>query len=214
MTTPINAAPGPRADSAEPPIWTPAMAPDIAPDAAETVPGSEVELARVTRPQVRVRPRRSSSVTVLLAVSALIAVGGIGFAVGRVATPVGTGTTGQNANGGQFGPNASGIPGNLGSFRPDGSGGFGSGMTSISGTLVSVSADSFTVKLASGETVTIATGSSTTYHNQTSGLSTDLATGETVTVQTSSASTGSNASSSSSPGTGTRTATDVTITSK
>ena len=210
MATPINAAPGLRADPAEPPVWTSA----IGPDAAEVVPDSEVELARVTRPKIQVRPRRSNSVTVLLAVSALVAVGGIGFAVGHVATPGGTDTTGQNGNGGQFGPNASGIPGNLGSFRPDGNGGFGSGTASISGTLVSISADSFTVKLASGETVTIATGSSTTYHNQTSGLSTDLATGETVTVQTSSASTGSNASSSSSPGTGTRTATDVTITSK
>ena len=210
MATPINAAPGLRADPAEPPVWTSA----IGPDAAEVVPDSEVELARVTRPKIQVRPRRSNSVTVLLAVSALVAVGGIGFAVGHVATPGGTDTTGQNGNGGQFGPNASGIPGNLGSFRPDGNGGFGSGAASISGTLVSVSADSFTVKLASGETVTIATGSSTTYHSQTSGANTDLATGETVTVQTSSASTGSNASSSSSPGTGARTATDVTITSK
>ena len=214
MATPINAAPGLRADPAEPPVWTSAIAPDIEPDAAEVVPGSEVELTRVTRPKIQVRPRRSNSVTVLLAVSALVAVGGIGFAVGHVATPGGTDTTGQNGNGGQFGPNASGIPGNLGSFRPDGNGGFGSGAASISGTLVSVSADSFTVKLASGETVTIATGSSTTYHSQTSGANTDLATGETVTVQTSSGSAGSNASASSSPGTGARTATDVTITSK
>jgi len=215
MITPTETAPNPDADPAEPPVWTPDVARDTTPDVAEIVPGHEVELESATRRQVRVRPRRSNAVTVLLAVSGLIAVGGIGFAVGRVVTIGGTGTSGQNgaANGGQFGPNASGIPGDLGSFRSGGNGA-GLGTTSVSGTVVSVSADSFTVKRASGETVTIATGSSTTYHNQTSGSITDLATGETVTVQTSSGATGAGASASSSAGTGTRTAIDVTITSR
>lgn len=60
---------------------------------------------------------------------------------------------------------------------------------------------------------TVATGSATTYHNQTAGSSSDLAAGQTVQVQTSGGSSAA-PNASASPGTQTtRTATDVTITS-
>lgn len=189
--------------SAESPVWSPALEPD----AEEEVAGSEVEPTPVSAPNARLRPRRTNSTSALLVIGALIAFGGVGFAVGH-ATSGSTGTTTQNdnANGG-FGPNASGNPGD--GLR----GGFG-GAATVSGTVVSVATDSITVKLASGDTVTVATSSSTTYHNQTAGSSTDLAAGQTVQVQTSG---GGNAgpNASASPGTQTtRTATDVTITSK
>jgi hypothetical protein len=117
-----------------------------------------------------------------------------------------------NSTSALLGPNASGPPD--GGLR----GGFGA--ATVTGTVVSVARDSITVKLASGQTVTVATGSSTTYHNQTAGSGTDLAAGQTVQVQTSGGTNpGANASASpnASAGSGTqttRTATDVTITSK
>ena len=93
------------------------------------------------------------------------------------------------------------------------------GATTVSGTVVSVSADSMTLKLANGQTVQIATGSSTTYHGQSSAASTDVTTGATVTVQTTvgtaaGSSAGTNAVASPGAANDTRTATDVTITTK
>jgi hypothetical protein len=176
---------------------------DSAPAALEAATASA---APASKPVLKPKQRRSNSVTAMLAISALIAVGGVGFAVGRLASSS-TATTGTNTNGGFNGApraDASGLP-------ADGRG-FGLAST-VSGTVVSVGTDSFTVKLASGQTVTIATGSSTTYHAQTAGSSTDLTAGSTVLVQT----TGGDAApgASASPGTSTtRTATDVTITAK
>ncbi|MGD0018965.1 MAG: hypothetical protein ABSD62_06885 [Candidatus Limnocylindrales bacterium] len=200
MTTP-NAAAGTGA--AELPVWTPAI--ELAAD--EDVPAGEVEPARVSKPHPRLRPRSTNSTSILLVIGALVAFGGVGFAVGHATSGQTSSTTQGGTTSDQFGPNASGIPGDV--VR----GGFG-GDATVTGTVVSVATDSITVKLANGSTVTIATGSSTTYHNQTAGSSTDLAAGQTVQVQTSGgADAGPNASAS--PGTQTtRTATDVTITSK
>jgi hypothetical protein len=147
-------------------------------------------------------------------VGALIAVGGVGFAVGH---NLGSGggsdaaANGQNGfrqngsfNPGQFGPNASGAPDRA----------FGGG--SVTGTVESVTADSMTVKLANGQTVTVAIGPSTTYHSQTSASSSQVTTGSTVIVQTTNGTTASDPAAAASPGTGgtNRTATDVTVTSK
>lgn len=201
MTTPSPAAGNPSADA---PVWEPA--PEF--DATGDVPVVEAVPAAVSKPQVRVRARRPNSTSALLVIGALIAFGGVGFAVGHATSSGQTDTTTtQNGDLAQFGPNASGIPG--AGLR----GGFG-GAATVTGTVVSVAADSITVKLSTGETVTIATGSATAYHNQTAGSSTDLAAGQTVQVQTSGgANAGPNASAS--PGAQTtRTATDVTITSK
>lgn len=177
-------------------------------------------IAAATRRPVRAR---TSSATVLLAISALIALGGIGFAVGRATSTGQTGTGASNgaadgnAGFGQLGPNASGVPGDFGGRALGG----GQGASTVTGTVVSVSAGSITLQLADGQTVQIATGSSTTYHSQTSATGTDVATGDTVIVQTTTgaaagSSPGTNAGASASPAanTGTRTATDVTITAK
>lgn len=206
MTTP-NADPGNGAAvppvAAMPPVWEPAS--DA--DAPEEVSGTEIAPPAISRTRARVPARRANSTTSLLVVAALVAFGGVGFAVGHVTGSGQTGTgTGTQSGLSGFGANASGAPG------------FGDrvglgGTATMTGTVVSVSADSITLQLTSGSAVTIATGSSTTYHNQTSGSITDLAAGQTVQVQTSG---GANAApnASASPGTQTtRTATDVTITS-
>ena len=186
--------------AAEPPVWEPALKTE----AADEVELAEVAQTPVARAQVRARPpRRSGSTTALLVVAALVAFGGVGFAIGHATGGQSSDTT-QNGNfdPGQF-PNASGLPGD--GLR----GGFGGG--TVTGTVVSVSADSITVKLASGSTVTVATGASTTYHNQTAGSSADLSAGQTVQVQTAGGGAAPNASASPSTGNN-RTATDVTIT--
>jgi hypothetical protein len=163
--------------------------------------------------RARARGRRPTSTTILLAVSALVALGGIGFAVGRVTSSATSQTTTNGAQNGvpALDANASGAPG----LGGDGQGGLGSGTATVSGTVVSVTADSITIQQADGQTVTVATGSSTSYHGQTSATGTDVTTGATVVVQTSgSAASPGTASASASPGAISRTATDVTITGK
>jgi hypothetical protein len=143
--------------------------------------------------------------------------GGISFAVGRVTAAGQSGTGSSTAAGANgfpgFGANASRSP----IIGPGGvNGDLTSGTATVSGSVVSVTSGSITIQEANGRTVTIATGSSTAYHNQTSASGTDVTTGATVIVQTSAtgAQSGSGpASASASPGTnGTRTATSVTIT--
>jgi len=170
------------------------------------------------RPPVRTsgRSRAASSTSILLVVSALIALAGIGFAVGR-ATGGGSGTTGDNPAGltGGFpesGAGASGRP-DLAGANPGGLG----GATTVSGTVVATTADSITIQLAGGEQVTLSTGASTTYHSQTSASVSDVAVGASVIVQTSGDDSAPGVAAGASPGTGTGssgtpTATDVTIT--
>jgi hypothetical protein len=195
MTAPKD---GPGASDA--PVWT---APDAG--APEDAP-AEVMPARLSKARAAAPTRRSGSTTALLLVAALVAFGGVGFAAGHL-----TGSSQTGANSGNFGAfraNASGAP------DAAARGALGGSLT-VTGTVVSVSADSITVKLASGATETIAIGSTTTYHNQTAGSSSDLAAGQTVLVLTSGGANGdpnATPNASASPGTTSRTATDVTIT--
>ena len=222
MTTPKEPATATQFDAEAAPVWTPQPAQSEADQLEGSVPmgdtanGAAVQMPEAvrrspTRPVVRAR--RAGSTTLLLVVSALIAIGGVGFAVGRGTGGTGTDTStvaDQNGLTG-LGADASGRPG----FGAGGPGiGLTSGTATVSGTVVSATSDAMTIQLASGQTVTVAIGSSTTYHNQASASSADVATGATVIVQTSGGS-GVSASASASPGIGTggtRTATDVTIT--
>jgi hypothetical protein len=174
-------------------------------------------------PRPPARAQRAGSVPLLLAASALVALGGVSFAIGHLTSNGGSSTVQTAA----FRASASGAPG----FGAGASGaGVAGGTATISGTVVSATADSMTLQLANGQTVTIATDPSTTYHGQTSAASSAVTTGSTVIVQTSgigsgsatvsssaaSASPGStSATASAGPGTGAaRTATSVTITSE
>jgi len=187
------------------------------PAAAAGPSDREVAVERVAhRAPSRVPARRSGSTTLLLMLSALVALGGIGFAVGR-ATSSGSTANNQANNGAGFG--AANGSFNPGQFRPDASGapdfrgGEGVAGGTVTGTVVSVTSDSMTIKLASGETVTVALGSGTTYHSQASASSSDVTTGSTVVVQTTTGSAPATAGASPSTGTTNRTATDVTVTS-
>jgi hypothetical protein len=151
--------------------------------------------------------RKRGAIDIVLVVAAVFAVGGIGFAVGRVTAPasatVGAAGTGQfragngGAGTGQLG-NGGGQLGNGGGFF---GGGAGAGIT-ISGEVTEVTADHLTLQLASGQSVQIPLDSSTTYHSQAPATAADVTTGSTVQVQVTRG--GGNGGPNASPGTGQR----------
>jgi hypothetical protein len=133
-------------------------------------------------------PRRSSSggwLNVILVLAAIVAVGGVAFAIGRNTAPVAAATgrgNGLFGNGnfarGSFAPDGSGGPGGgfLGGLRGDG--GF-----SLSGTVQSVTGDSLTITTANGQTLQFALGADTTYSSRTPASAADVKTGSKLEVQ-------------------------------
>ncbi|MEA2519611.1 MAG: hypothetical protein QOF49_1691 [Chloroflexota bacterium] len=125
-----------------------------------------------------VRGRRGSGglINLVLGAAVVVAIGGVAFGVGRATAPAaaaGAGRAGFGAAGG--GPTASGAPG--------GFGGAGGGAASIQGTVTAVAADSITLQLPSGQSITIPTTASTTYHERTAATAADVTSGATVIVQ-------------------------------
>ncbi len=145
-----------------------------------------------TSPVPAARPRGRAAgagilVNVLLGIAVVVAVGGVAFAAGRATAPAsaagnGNGNGRFGNGGGPFfgGPNASGAPGN-GGFA--GNGGFGGGGLSIDGTVTAISADSITIQLTSGQSLTIPIDAQTTYHSRQAATAADVTTGSTVQVQ-------------------------------
>jgi len=138
-------------------------------------------VAPVTVPAAKRRSTTGLLVNVLLGVAVVVAVGGVAFAAGRATAPTTTTNGRFGGTGGPgfaVGPNASGAP-NRGAFG----GGFGGAGVTLQGTVTAVSADSITLQLTSGQTITIPTTSSTTYHSETAASASDVTTGATVKVQ-------------------------------
>lgn len=162
-----------------------------------------------------VTPKKAKSgglMNALLLVGAVIAVGGIAFAAGRMTAP--TSTRGQFGNG-QF----PGGPG--GSFTPGqgGFGGFGGAdrAVTVSGTVKSNDGTTLVLTTASGQEMSISL-SGTTYHSQAAATAADVKAGATVAVEVSGlggfrgdpGASGAPAASRA-PGQGTITAKDVTV---
>ena len=131
-----------------------------------------------------VKPRRTGNVlNLLVAIAALVAVGGVAFAGGRLTAPTASGGTG---NGGRFfGPNGSFAPGQGGRQPGLGGvgGGFGSANLSIKGTVTDLTSTSITLKLANGGTITLGVDGSTTYHQQESASASNVSKGQQVIVE-------------------------------
>jgi hypothetical protein len=143
-------------------------------------PITPVQAAPIQAPPVRSRGG-GMLINVVLGIALVVAVGGVAFAAGRVSAPpnaaAGTGLRGQGGFvPGAGGPTASGAPG--GAF-----GGAGGGAVALQGTVTAMTADSITLELASGQSVTIPTDASTTWHEQQAATSTDVTTGSTVIIQ-------------------------------
>ena len=121
-------------------------------------------------------PKRKTggSLTWLLVIAALVAVGGIAFAGGRLTAPASA--TG-NGNGLPNGfPNASFQPG--GGLVNRGLGG-----TTLRGEVTAISADSITIRLDNGSSVTVPLDAQTKYHQSTAGSATDVIVGSQVAVE-------------------------------
>ncbi len=135
-------------------------------------------------PVVPVGPRRRSGgvLNLLLIGAAILAIGGVAFAVGRSTAPTSpVGRFGGTANGG------TGVrPG--GSFAPGGGGqgGFGlGGGIALDGTVTAMDAGSLTLTLGNGQQVTVKLDSTTAYRQATAATPTDVAVGDNVSVKVS-----------------------------
>lgn len=183
-TAPVPAAPAAPAA----PVTTPTTA-VATPDPAPTNPATPATPALTVpvAPVVAAAPRKKSGawVNLLLGVAAVIAIGGVAFAIGRSTAPA-SAATGRFGNGFNNGGPVVLTPG--GSFQPGqgqvGRGFFGAGGgPTIDGTVESIDATSMTIKLASGDTVTVALDGSTTYHQSTPASASDVAVGANVAVR-------------------------------
>ena len=119
----------------------------------------------------------------LLFVAAFVAIGGVGFAVGRVTAPTPVAAVGRfggaggiGGAGGDFG-NGGGFGGGAGAARLFG------GTAALRGTVTAVTADHLSLTLANGTTINIPIDSSTTYHQQAPATASAITTGSTVLVQ-------------------------------
>jgi hypothetical protein len=179
-TTSHNVTPEPQPGPATPggapspaaPTWSAAAMPPVEPVQPVATPA---------------KPKSGSSgrwLNVLLGVALVFAIGGVAFAIGRTTAPASAATARGNFPGGftpgANGPNGSFAPGaNGGGFL----GGRGAGGLSISGTVTSVDGDKLTITTDGGQTVTLTTGDSTTYHTQAPASASDVSSGDKVSVK-------------------------------
>jgi hypothetical protein len=134
-----------------------------------------------------VKPKSSSqALNAVLAIAAVVAIGGIAFAIGRTTAPVAAADP-RSAFGGGF-PNASFAPdasGGLEGFPGGGQGGglgLGRGVT-VSGTVESLAPDTLTIATDSGQTIQVSLDTDTGYHAKNEATSEDVQVGSTVEVQ-------------------------------
>lgn len=183
--TPGPATPGAGAPGVGSPTsaWAAPSAPPTSADPFDRPRDRPMAAVPVEVPPVR-RKGSSMLLNVILGLALVVAVGGVAFAVGRATAPASTATgrTGFGANGGGFGANGGGFAG-----RPNASGvpsnPFGAAGISIQGTVTAISADSVTLQLTSGQTVTIPIDAQTTYDQRTPATASAVTSGSTVIVQ-------------------------------
>lgn len=142
-----------------------------------------------TPPKAAARRGPASWINVLLGLAFAVAIGGVAFAAGRMTAPAAAaanGLDGRTGNGGRVFGNGE-FPGNFGGGNGGngGPGGFGrgGGGASIQGTVTAISADSITIKTASGQDVTFSLTPTTTYHQQSTATAGDVKTGGNVLVR-------------------------------
>jgi len=165
----------------------------VAPEPQATPPVTEPVVPTGVKPGSN-RPRSTMWVNAALGLALAIAIGGVGFAAGRMTAPA---TANAGGNGGRFGngqfqgggqfPGGYFFQGGPGGDGAGGNGGlrgiFGNGGASIQGTVDSVSGDTLTLKLANGQTIQVSLSGTTTYHSQASASAGDVKTGGTVIVR-------------------------------
>jgi hypothetical protein len=143
-------------------------------------PTQPVATATPVAPVVGIAPRAKSSgvLNLLLIGAAILATGGVAFAIGRSTAPANTVSgPGGFANGpivradGSFAPGAGGPRGVV-----------SAGSLAMDGTVTSIDADSITLTLENGDEVTFGLDGDTAYHQATDATATDVAIGDDVSV--------------------------------
>ncbi len=183
---------GDPAPTTQGPAATPVATP-VEPGApgAPVAPATPVAPSGVVNPVAPVvitQPKKSGGwVNLLLGVAAVIAIGGVAFAIGRSTAPASAATVGTFPGGGNgpvfnvggsFDPNGGPVTGN---GRPGGL--FGAGGPTIDGKVASISGDTMTITLPSGDTMTVKLDGDTTYHQSTDATASDVAVGDDVAVR-------------------------------
>jgi hypothetical protein len=145
--------------------WVPTPGDDRLPNVSETPP-----------PLIKPRQRGVRLSNALLTVAAIVAVGGLTFAVGRVTAPGQTGNgllpgDGTGPTAGQF-PNAS--------FAP-GAGLVGASGLTLNGTVEAIDGSTLTLTTTDGQTVSVDL-SGTMYHRQADAAADDVSAGASVKV--------------------------------
>jgi hypothetical protein len=164
------------------PTWTdPAVPVEPPTPVAPSAPAAPVA-------PVVVAPRREGGtwLNILLGAAAVLAVGGVAFAIGRSTAPAaaaGLGTFPGGQNGVILAPNGSFDPGAAPGGGAGGPGLFGSGGLTIEGTVASIDGGTMTITLESGETMAVTLDGDTTYHAATEASEDDVAIGDDVAVR-------------------------------
>ncbi len=192
--------PGPTLGSSTPPTPPPSLPPSVPPGAPPTWtpdpipapvanPIQPTSFAPAPVAAKTTAKNRASAGTALLLVGALVAIGGVAFAVGRVTAPAAASTPAAGGFGGT-GRGAGNGEGGFGGFGggAGGAGGFGGGAgrgaagVSITGTVVSIDGSTIQFKLANGTTETLNLSPTVTYRDSTTGTAADVTPGATVQI--------------------------------
>ena len=185
----------------------PTWQPDQITPAQEEPPVSPVP----SPPAVQKSKGADRSTIALLMVAALIAVGGVGFALGHVTAPTSAASVNARPSGLGGRDFASLAPGQT--FNPAQ---FGAGRTagsaSVSGTVTSFDGTTLVIAEANGASVSIDVAGTTTYHTQTSATPSQVVAGASVTVQIATGASASGAPNPEASGARTLSAKDVLIT--
>jgi hypothetical protein len=157
------------------PTWQPDQMPTAQVD---PVPASAAPTPVPATPK---RPAKGDRTTVaLLLMASLIAVGGVGFALGHVTASGSTSGIAARPSGFDGRAFASLAPGQT--FNPGDFGGARIGTASISGTVVSFDGTTLVVQEANGSSVSVDIAGTTTYHGETSATSSQITPGTNVIV--------------------------------
>jgi hypothetical protein len=122
-------------------------------------------------------------INLLLGAAALVAVAGVAFAVGRGTAPASS--VALAPDGGIMvdgGPIGSFAPGSGPQVRPGGPDFAGVGGPTVEGVVTAIDGDSITVRLASGDEISVAIDADTTYHEATAATAGAVAVGDEVAV--------------------------------
>jgi Domain of unknown function (DUF5666) len=150
--------------------------------ATPVTPPAGPDLNPAPIPAVAVAPRQKAGgiLNLLLIGAAILAVGGVAFAIGRTTAPASAFPgVGRVTDGGTVLPPD-------GSFAPGAGGPAGlvlGGTLAVDGTVKSIDADSVTLTLENGEDITFELDASTTYRAATDASAADVAVGDQVSVK-------------------------------